>query len=205
LQWRGIACDPSVAPERLTVADAFARHAGIDLRATLTDPAAREPDPAPLSAAARAIGIHPQSHDRWEDVFFRIMLDRIEPELGRGRLTLLCDYPAPLASLARRKADDPAVAERFELYACGVELANGYSELTDAAEQRARFAHDRALHARLYGAAPPLDEDFLSALEAGFPACSGCALGFDRLVMLAAHAQRIDDVLWAPVAAHRAS
>ncbi|MDX2224812.1 MAG: EF-P lysine aminoacylase EpmA [Rhodospirillaceae bacterium] len=199
LWWQGVACDAALAPERLSVQEAFGRHAGIDLLATIGDTPDGDPDPAALIAAATGIGVRAQAHDRWEDVFFRVMLDRIEPHLGHGRLTMLCDYPAPLAALARRKPGNARIAERFEMYACGVELANGYSELTDAAEQRARFAQDRALHERLYGAAPPLDEDFLRALEAGVPACSGCALGFDRLVMLAAHAQRIDDVLWAPV------
>ena len=119
-------------------------------------------------------------------------------QLGEGAATILCEYPANVAALARRKPSDPRVAERFELYACGVELANGYSELTEASEQRRRFESDRALHSRLYGQAPPVDEDFLAAVEA-LPPCAGVALGFDRLVMLAARANDITDVLWAPV------
>ena len=194
--WRGATCDPAAPPERLTVQEAFAQFAGIDLLATVTDPEA--PEPRPLADAARAIGVRCGENDTWEDVFFHIMLARIEPKLGIGRATVLTEYPAHLAALARRKPSDGAVAERFELYVCGVELANAYSELTDPAEQRARFLRDQALHQSLYGNAPPVDEDLLEALCA-MPDCAGAALGFDRLVMLAANAQDITDVLWAPV------
>jgi lysyl-tRNA synthetase class 2 len=198
LRWRGNICDPAKPAERLTVQNAFARHVGIDLLATIDDPAAYMPAADKLKAAAKGAGIAVSETDTWEDTFFRIMLERIEPQLGMGALTLLCEYPACLAALARRKPDDPRVAERFELYACGVELANAYSELTDAAEQRARFVHDRALFEKLYGAAPPVDEGFLAAL-ASLPPCAGAALGFDRLVMLAAGATDITQVIWAPV------
>jgi len=198
LRWKGRTCDPAKAAERLTVQEAFARYAQIDLLATIADPAQLAPRAEPLKNAAKARGLHVSENDTWEDVFFRIMLDRVEPHLGMDAPTILCEYPANLAALARRKPDDTRVAERFELYACGVELANAYSELTDAAEQRARFAHDRALHAELYGSAPPLDEDLLKALESLLP-CAGAALGFDRLVMLASGAPDITDVLWAPV------
>ncbi|MDX2145343.1 MAG: EF-P lysine aminoacylase EpmA [Rhodospirillaceae bacterium] len=200
LTWQGRTCDPALEPERLTVAEAFARHAGIDLLATIDDAQVAMPNPDRLRDALRKAGLHASVSDTWEDLFFRVMLDRIEPKLGEGRATILCEYPACLAALARRNPSDPRVAERFELYACGVELANAFSELTDAAEQRRRFAHDRVLHQQLYGTAPALDEDFLAALDAGLPESAGCALGFDRLVMLAAHAGDITDVLWAPVA-----
>jgi lysyl-tRNA synthetase class 2 len=198
LRWRDSTCDPEAAPERLTVQEAFYRHAGIDLLATVDDPESPLPPAAPLAAAARSQGVAVRATDTWEDVFFRVMLDRIEPHLGHGRLTILCDYPAALAALARRKPADRRVAERFELYACGVELANAFSELTDAVEQRARFLHDQAMHERLYGRAPPLDEDFLAALPF-LPPCAGAALGFDRALMLAVGAADITEVLWAPV------
>ena len=198
LHWCGRSCDPDASAECLTVQDAFAREAGIDLLATIDDPDALMPSPAKLAAAAQIAGISSSVTDTWEDIFFRVMLQRIEPKLGQGAPTILCEYPAPLAALARRKPDDPRVAERFELYACGVELANAYSELTDAAEQRRRFDHDRALYETLYGSAPPIDEDFLAALDY-LPACAGCALGFDRVVMLAVGAEKIEDVLGAPV------
>lgn len=193
-----VTCDPQQAPRRLTVADAFNAFAGIDLLATIDDPTLPAPAPDKLRAAARAKGLYVSDTDTWEDVFFRVMLERIEPHLGEGVLTILCEYPANLAALARRKPGDGRVAERFELYACGVELANAYSELTDPVEQRARFDADRALHQELYGSAPPVDEDLLRALTQ-LPPSAGCALGFDRLVMLAAGADKITDVLWAPV------
>ncbi len=198
LRWQGRTCDPARTSERLTVQDAFLRHAGIDLLATIDDPREAALSPSQLYRAAEGQGIHVSANDTWEDLFFRVMLERIEPKLGIGAPTILCEYPANLAALARRKPGDARVAERFELYACGVELANAYSELTDAAEQRARFAADRALFTRLYGAAPPVDEDFLEAVEK-LPPCAGAALGFDRLVMLASGASDITDVLWAPV------
>lgn len=198
LRWQGRSCDPAKAPKVLTVQNAFRDFAGIDLLATIPDAAMPAPDPRPLREKAAAAGVRSGANDTWEDIFFHVMLERVEPQLGMGVATVLCEYPANLAALARRKPSDPRVAERFELYACGVELANAYAELTDPVEQRARFLHDRALHEVLYGNAPPIDEDLLAALERMPPAC-GIALGFDRLVMLAANARHITDVLWAPV------
>ncbi|MGE0152280.1 MAG: EF-P lysine aminoacylase EpmA [Reyranellaceae bacterium] len=199
LTWNGDACDPAADIEMLTVADAFARYANMDLLAsTRADPA--DPDLSALAQAAAPLGIAPHDGDRWEDLFFRIMFERIEPRLGFGAPTLLYEYPVSMAALARAKPGNRLVAERFELYVCGVELANGYGELTDAAIQRRRFEADMALKERLYGDRYPVDEDFLAALEHGLPECSGVALGFDRLAMLASGAARIEDVLWLPVA-----
>lgn len=184
--------------ERLTVADAFTRYAGIDVLATAPDPLS--PSVALLAAAARARGIAPHPGDTWEDLFFRIMLDRIEPHLGMGRPTFLIDYPISMAALARPKPTDPRVAERFELYACGVELANAFSELTDPALQRRRFEADMDLREQIYGDRLPIDEDFLAALGHGMPDSAGIALGVDRLVMLATGADSIADITWVPVA-----
>src|SRR6201999_587567 len=131
--------------------------------------------------------------------FSRVLVERIEPRLGQGRATVLCEYPTAEAALARPKPSDPRVAERFELYACGVELANCFGELTDAAEQRRRFEAEMAEKARVYGERYPIDEDLLAALQQ-MPEASGGALGLDRLVMLAAGASHIEQVLWAPVA-----
>lgn len=197
-RWRGHAADPHATPERLTVADAFARYAGIDLLATLTDdPAA--PDRDALAAAAAARGYRVVADDSWTDLYSRILVESVEPRLGMGRATILCEYPACEAALSRPVARDPRVAERFELYACGVELANAFGELTDPVEQRRRFEEEMAIKQRVYGERYPLDEDFLAAL-AHMPPASGIALGFDRLVILATGARSIDDVVWAPVA-----
>ena len=197
LTYRGGACDPNLIPERLTVADAFTRHAGIDLLATI------EPDGSTdrqrLAVAMHAAGLRVAEDDTWADLFSRVLVEKIEPHLGFGRATILCEYPTAEAALARPAPHDRRVAERFELYACGVELANAFGELTDAAEQRRRFELEMAEKARVYGETYPLDEDFLAAL-ALMPEASGIALGFDRLVMLATGASRIDQVIWAPVA-----
>lgn len=197
LRFRGIACDAFAAPERMSVAQAMARHAGIDLLSTLSPTA--EADRDALARQASAAGLRVAADDTWSDVFSRILSERVEPHLGHGRPTLLDRYPVVEAALARPCADDPREAERFELYACGVELANGFGELTDPAEQRRRFASEMDEKARVYGERYPLDDDFLDAL-AHMPEASGCAMGFDRLVMLATGAPRIEDVLWTPVA-----
>jgi lysyl-tRNA synthetase class 2 len=198
LRFRGREADPFAQPERVTVAEAFRRHAGIDLVATLPDDPLAAPHPAPLAEAARTIGIRLAVDDTWSDIFSRVLSERVEPRLGIGRATILHDYPASEAALARRKPDDPRFAERFELYACGVELANAFGELTDPVEQRARFEADMDEKARIYGERYPLDEDFLAAL-AVMPPAAGAALGLDRLVMLATGAERIEDVLWNPL------
>jgi elongation factor P--(R)-beta-lysine ligase len=188
--------DPFAAPERLTVADAFARHAGIDLLATIN---AGQGDHALLAAAAAKAGVAVAADDTWGDTFSRVLAERVEPQLGLGRATILYEYPLPLAALARKKPGSARVAERFELYACGVELANAFGELTEVDEQRARFSSAMDEKARIYGERYPVDEDFLDALGIMPPAC-GIAFGFDRLVMLATGATRIEQVIWAPVA-----
>jgi elongation factor P--(R)-beta-lysine ligase len=197
LSFRGQAIDPTVEPERVTLAEAFDRFAAIDLFAGVA--ADGETDRDALAAAAQGQGVRVAADDTWADVFSRVLVEKIEPHLGRERATILCEYPVSEAALARPKASDPRVAERFELYACGVELANCFGELTDAAEQRRRFEAEMTEKARVYGERYPIDEDFLEAL-AVMPEASGGALGLDRLVMLATGASRIEQVLWAPVA-----
>jgi lysyl-tRNA synthetase class 2 len=193
----GRTCDPHRAPERLSVADAFQRFAGIDLLASVGEDGSTDVGHLRLQLAGAGIRFAPD--DTWTDLFSRVLVEKIEPQLGDGRPTILDRYPICEAALARPAADDPRVAERFELYACGVELANAFGELTDAGEQRLRFDAEMAEKYRIYGETYPLDEDFLAAL-AIMPEASGIALGFDRLVMLATGAARIDQVMWAPVA-----
>lgn len=195
--FRGQACDPFGEWRVLTVAEAFQIYAGIDLLATAPDAGA--PDAALIVAEAERIGVRCGDGDRWDDVFFRILLERIEPHLGMGVPTFLADYPVSMAALSRPKPEDPRLAERFELYACGLELANAFGELTDPVVQCARFDADMDLKERLYGVRYPVDADFLAALAHGMPESAGIALGFDRLAMLCTGAEAIEDVLWAPV------
>jgi lysyl-tRNA synthetase class 2 len=194
-----VTCDPRAAPERLTVADAVSRYAGIDLLATVGEAGC---DRDALALAADAQGIRVGADYTWSDIFARILTERVEPRLGIGRATLLFDYPVSEAALARRSTSDPRVAERFELYVCGIEIANGFSELTDAVEQRARFMSEMDVKETRYGERYPIDEAFLSALGT-MPAAAGCALGFDRLVMLASGAERLEQVQWTPLEASR--
>jgi elongation factor P--(R)-beta-lysine ligase len=196
-QWsfRGRTIDPILEPERITVAEAFQHFAGIDVLGTVDGD---QTDREALAAQAKAITIRIALDDSWSDIFSRILVEKVEPNIGNGRATILCEYPIPEAALARRKPGSSKVSERFELYACGVELANAFGELTDATEQRQRFEADMTLKQMIYGERYPIDEDFLAAL-AVMPEASGAALGFDRLVMLATGGKSIDDVIWTPV------
>ena len=195
LRYRDAVCDPALEPERVSVAQAFATHAGIDLLATLHG---AQSDRDALAVQAQAAGVKVAADDVWSDIFSRVLAEKVEPHLGHGRVTILDRYPAAEAALARACADDPREAERFEVYACGVELANGFGELTNPFEQRQRFMAEMDEKARIYGERYPLDESFLAALQI-MPQASGIALGFDRLVMLATGAPNIDDVIWVPV------
>ena len=186
--WRGREINPFAEPEWLTVDEAFKRYAGLDLLATMGD----------CDRLAKASRVRAAADDTWSDIFSRILVEEVEPNLGAQAPTVLYEYPAPESALARPCAHDPRVSERFELYACGVELANGFGELTDAAEQRRRFQAEMDLKERIYGERYPIDEDLLAAL-AMMPPASGVALGLDRLIMLATGATRIDQVLWTPV------
>jgi lysyl-tRNA synthetase class 2 len=196
LGFRQRLANPFLPPERLTVAQAFHRHAGIDLLATVAKDGT--PDRARLAAAAEGAGVRVAPDDTWSDIFSRLMAELVEPRIGDGRATLLAEYPSSEAALARANPVDPRVAERFELFACGVELANGFGELTDPEEQRRRFEADMAEKQRIYGERYPIDPDFIAALET-MPEASGVALGFDRLVMLLTGADHIDRVQWTPV------
>jgi elongation factor P--(R)-beta-lysine ligase len=196
--FRGRTTDPLAEPEFVTVATAFERFAGVDLLATV----ANGTGDRDRFAAAATGRVRISDDDTWSDIFSKILVEHVEPNLGQGRLTVLLEYPVPEAALARTKPSDPRVAERFEIYACGVELANGFGELTDAREQRRRFELAMDEKQRRYGERYPLDEDFLEAV-AKMPEACGVALGFDRLVMLASGALRVDQVVWTPPAGER--
>ncbi len=195
---KGRRADALEPPEHLSVAQAFQRYAAIDLLASCNSGGV--PGREALAKMATAQGFRVAEDDDWSDIFSRILVQAVEPNLGNERATLLTEYPIHEAALARVSPCDPRVAERFELYACGVELANGFGELTDPAEQRRRFEADMTERRRRYGANAgyPIDEDFIAAL-AQMPPASGCALGFDRLVMLAVGAPNIDAVIWTPL------
>jgi lysyl-tRNA synthetase class 2 len=192
---RGGALDLAAPYERLTVAEAFRAHVGVDLLAC-------EGDTVRLRAALRERGLgEGTASDAFDDLFFRLFLERVEPALAAtGRPVYVVDWPAPMASLSRVKASDPRVAERFELYAGGLELANGFSELTDAKEQRRRLEEERALRVKLGRPAYPLDERFLDAVGQ-MPEAGGVAVGFDRLLMLLTGAASIEEVLLFPASA----
>jgi len=191
--FRGKNVDPFADPQRITVAEAFATYAGLDLLRTIEG---SEGNRTMLAAMAGTL-VRVTDDDTWSDIFSKVLTEHIEPRLGDGRLTVLDEYPAPEAALARTKPGDPRVAERFEVYACGVELANGFGELTDAKEQRRRFEAAMSEKQRRYGERYPVDGDFIAAVAQMPPAC-GVALGFDRLVMLASGAIRLDQVVWTP-------
>jgi lysyl-tRNA synthetase class 2 len=194
--FRGREASPFEPPELLTVREAFRRYARVDIYDSL--PAGGLPDVETFARQARHAGLRLAPDDGWSDIFTRLLSERVEPNLGIGRPTVLRAYPASEAALARISPDDPRVAERFEFYCCGVELVNAFRELADPVEQRRRFAADMAEQQRIYGTSAPIDGDFLAAL-AQMPDASGAALGFDRLVMLAAGAESVESVQWTPV------
>jgi lysyl-tRNA synthetase class 2 len=174
------------APEWLTYGEAMRRHAGVE--------ACAEIDALKACLAKHKVSLPRGALDR--DALLDLILSTVvNPQLGRGGLTFLHEYPASQAALARLKPDDPSVAQRFEIYLEGIELANGFHELANAAEQRARFEADLKLRRSRAKHAPPIDERLLQALSFGLPDCSGIALGFDRVVMLAAGVDKIERVL----------
>jgi elongation factor P--(R)-beta-lysine ligase len=193
--YRDTYCDLGIRRDWTTLHQAFFQFPGIQLDDCFTGP---DVDLDKMRREAARIGVRVADDDTWSDLFSRILSERIEPWLGSLRPEILCEYPTHEAALARPCTDDPRVAERFELYVCGVELANCFGELTDPAEQRRRFASEMAEKQRVYGRRYPIDEDFLASL-AHMPQASGGAMGFDRLVMLATGAPSIDHVIWTPV------
>jgi lysyl-tRNA synthetase class 2 len=193
--YRNRNANPFAEPERITVAEAFDRYAGMDVLGTLEG---KGPDRRKFAMQAIDAGVNIPNEDNWGDIFSRVLVEKIEPHLGNSRPTVLDEYPAVMSPLARPKLNDMRVAERFEVYICGVEIANGFGELTDPVEQRRRLAAEMAEKERIYKERYPIDDDFIAALRSMPPSC-GVALGFDRLVMLATGATRIDQVMWTPV------
>lgn len=192
LRAHGRTADPHQEWEILTVVEAVQKYAGIDIGNHLNDL-------AHIRAEAKRIGVYVSPDDDWDNALLKIIMDKVEGVIGGDRPAILCDYPVSMAALSRPKPEDPRFAERFEVYACGVELANAFGELTDAKVQRKRFLHDVHLRKKIYGDDYPVDDDFLRALDHGLPDCSGNALGIDRLVMLVTGAEDIDLVQAAPV------
>ena len=194
----GMTVDPKAKVKRTSIAELFSEYADIDLSWVMGDEPSFEPEPKKFKDEALRIGIKTTDEDRFEDVFFRIYLEKIESNIGKNEAEIVYDYPLCMAALSRPKPEDKRFAERFELYACGLELANAFSELVDVKEQRERFNHDFLMKQKLYGKACAPDDEFLEAL-ADMPASSGIALGVDRLAMLVASVDDIKDVLWVPL------
>lgn len=194
--FRGRTCDISKKHDWTTLYQAFVQFAGLALHETMATDGTVDRDG--LAQRARAAGIRIADGDSWSDIFAKVLTEKIEPYLGLYRLEMLCQYPIHEAALAQSDPDDPAVAERFELYCCGVELANGFGELINPKRQRENLESQMAARQRIYGEQYPIDDDFIAALE-HMPPAAGCALGFDRLVMLAAGATHIDQVMWTPM------
>lgn len=191
LGYQGKQYDLSGPWERLSVAEAFKTYAQVsevDLH-----------DEIKLVEKVRTLGLTESLDATWEEVFHLLMLNKIEPHLGRKRPTILYDYPTPLASLAKKKTTDPRYAERFEVYLAGLELGNAFSELLDADEQEERFRSELALRSKLGKTEYKLDEDYLAALKSGLPPTGGIAVGIDRLAMLFANTTNIQDVVTFPI------
>jgi lysyl-tRNA synthetase class 2 len=171
---------------RTTVRELWSQHAGVELLG--------DEDAGALRAKAAAAGVALGNAEAWDDIFYQVFLDRIEPRLAAAGPTFVFDWPAPLAALARPKPGDPRVVERFELYAGGLELANAFGELTDPVEQRRRFEDEARVRAARGKTIYPIDEALLAALPR-MPPTAGIALGFDRLVMLALGVRDIAEVV----------
>lgn len=190
LVYQGRRVDISAPWERLRVAAAMKRYASIDLDNALT----REH----IAEISRKKGYEVRPSDDWEQLFHQIFFNEVEPRLGRGKPTIIYDYPVRLAALSRKKEDDPRYAERFEFYIEGLELGDAYSELTDPKEQLQRFKEETRERKRLGKVDHPIDMDFIEALKEGMPPSGGIAVGVDRLIMLFADVANIADTLFFP-------
>ena len=176
--------------ERLTVAEAFAKWADVNFDEFFDMENARR--------IAEKKGYAVEKQTTWEELYNQIFLNEVEPHLGRGKPTVLYEFPGVMGALARKKQSDPRFAERFEFYIEGLELGDCYSELTDWEEQQGRFENELKEIARLGKTMYDYDHDFIDALKVGLPDCSGIAVGVDRLIMLFANAKTIQETLLFP-------
>lgn len=191
LEYQGQVIDFILPWPRVTIQELFLQKLGIPF-----DP---QIDLEGLKTLASQLGIYFSPNDNWDTLFFRIYLEKIEPGLGFPKPVFLTEYPLELGLMAKRNEKNPYVVDRAELYIAGIELANGYCELTDPEELEARFKSEQNKKTKEFGGHWPIDEELLDALRQGFPPCAGMALGFDRLLMLLTNAQSIRDVLWFPM------
>lgn len=192
----GKKCSPFNGMEKLTVKEAFEKFCHFDILATIDNP--ENPSKHLLEEKAKSLNINVSQIDTWDDIYEKLMFEYIEPNLGCEKPTILYEYPIHQAALSKAKDTNKNIAERFELYVCGVELANAFTELTDAKIQRARFEHDMQTKKELYGITYPIDESFIEAIENMDPA-TGIAMGIDRLIMLSTGANDIKDILWTEI------
>lgn len=195
--WKNLSIPIDATPIKIKVSEAFEKYANIDLCDVLDENGNGLRDE--FARLSKKAGINTENSDDWSDIFTKVLISKIEPNLGIDAPTVFYEYPYPEAALARRCSHDKRFVERFELYICGVEIANGFGELTDASEQRKRFLEAMEKQKEIYGSAFPLDEELLDALGQ-MPQTSGVALGFDRLIMLISGARKIEDVMWTPFA-----
>jgi elongation factor P--(R)-beta-lysine ligase len=187
--------DINIPPQRLTLQQAFLQFANIDMLSTLDE--AGKPKRDEFAKLAINIGINIDDNDNWSDIFTKVLVAKIEPNLGVNSPTILCEYPLPEGALAQKCKHDCRVVERFELYICNIEIANGFGELIDAQEQKSRFESSMQEQKQIYGKAFPIDYDLIDAIS-HMPPTSGVALGLERLLMLITGAPKINDVLWTP-------
>lgn len=178
------------SPQIITVREACGLYGEFELNDALTLTGMR--------AVLDKKGLNYNNNDSWDDLFHRVFLNEVEPYLGVSTLTILKDYPKQLAALSVVKKDDPRYAERFEAYLCGMELCNGFTELTDSKEQHERLIEEQAFRTKLYGTCYDVDESFIRALD-DMPPAGGVALGIDRLVMCFTDSSKIEDVILFPM------
>ncbi|MBR1544556.1 MAG: EF-P lysine aminoacylase GenX [Alphaproteobacteria bacterium] len=192
-EYNGKKCFLNDGIEKLTIAQAFEKFCHFDILSTIDNP--QNPSTKLITPFAKKLNINVSESDTWDDIYEKLMFEYIEPNLGDKKPTILYEYPIHQAALSAPKSDNPNIAERFELYICGVELANAFTELTNRKVQEERFLHDQAEKQKIYGTTFPIDYEFLNSIE-NLENCTGIAMGIDRLIMLANHTNNIKDVLW---------